>query len=99
MRCALCWNEDKALADQSVSAWGELQSLKETPSYKEADIRDSGDRRYFHGYKAAIDDVVTDVEELKEGNEISDETYEWLMHVLAGKVAMLLFSILDSQHP
>lgn len=35
MRCALSFDEDKSLIDQKVSSWGEMQSMKEEPAYKE----------------------------------------------------------------
>lgn len=40
MRCALSFDEDKDLIDQKVAAWGEMQSLKEEPCYREEDIAD-----------------------------------------------------------
>lgn len=97
MRCALCFDEEKELIDQSLSAWGEMQSLDEDPCYKEEDIKDEKDSAFFRGVKAAMDSVCVDLDNAVEDEMISEEASEHLQLLMSGKLAMHLFSILDNQ--
>lgn len=111
MRCALKFDEDKNLSEQMLSAWGEMQSLKEDPAYKEENIKDGKDRGFMEGYKAALDDVFNNLEnnmdafmDIDESNtlgkirkEIVEEVTAALSELAAGELAMQLFSILDNQ--
>ena len=97
MRCALSFNEDERLYDQEVSAWGEMQSMNEEPSYKESDIADPGDKRLFEGMKWMIDEVYSDLECMEDDGMITEEASEHLQALMSGNLAMMLFSILDRQ--
>lgn len=97
MRCALSYDENKALIDQKVAAWSEMQSLKENPAYKEEEIRDKRDQEYLLGYKMAIDDVCDNLKLLVDEGEITEEASERLQRFMAANIAMQLFSILDNQ--
>lgn len=97
MRCALSFDEDKDLIDQKVAAWGEMQSLKEEPCYREEDIADGRQRAGFAGYKAAVDDVCRDLDLLLEDGEITENASLSLQRLMAGSIAMQLSGILDSQ--
>lgn len=97
MRCALSFDENKELMDQKVAAWGEMQSLEEDPAYKEEDIKDEKEREYFLGYKMACDEICKDIDNLVEDEMMSEEAYNHLQALMAGSIAMQLFSILDNQ--
>ena len=97
MRCALSYDENKELSEQSLSAWGEMQSLDEDPGYKEADIASEKERAYFKGFKAACDSVCHDLDALVDDEEISEEASGNIQALMAGELAMQLFSILDYQ--
>lgn len=97
MRCALNFDEDKPLAEQSISAWGELQSLNEEPSYKESDIKDENDKNWLHAYKCAFDDVCNILDNLKFEGSIKNKHLEAIEVRMSGELCMQLFSILDNQ--
>ena len=97
MRCALSYDENKDLIDQKLSAWGEMQSLEEDPAYKEEDIKDEKEREYFLGYKTACDEICKDIDNLVEDEMMSEEASEHIQTLMAGSLAMQLFSILDNQ--
>ena len=97
MRCALRFDENKELMDQKVAAWGEMQSLEEDPAYKEEDIKDEKEREYFLGYKMACDEICKDIDNLVEDEMMSEEASDHLRALMAGSIAMHLFSILDNQ--
>lgn len=97
MRCALSYDENKDLIDQKLSAWGEMQSLEEDPAYKEEDIKDEKEAAFFKGVKMAMDSVCHDLENLVEEEKISEEASDELQALMAGELAMHLFSILDNQ--
>lgn len=97
MRCALSFDENKELIDQKLAAWGEMQSLEEDPAYKEEDIKDEKEAEYFRGFKAAFDVVCKDLESLVEDEDISEEASDEFQAIMAGELAMQLFSILDNQ--
>ena len=97
MRCALSYDENKDLIDQKLSAWGEMQSLEEEPAYKEEDIKDEKEREYFLGYKMACDEICKDIDNLVEDEMMSEEASDHLRALMAGSIAMHLFSILDNQ--
>lgn len=95
MRCALSFDEDKSLIEQKVSAWGEMQSLKEEPAYKEEDIKDKEDAEFFRGYKSAVDEACNLLDTMVEDEELTEDVSEHLQRCLAGSIVELLFSILD----
>lgn len=97
MRCALSFDEKKELMDQKVAAWGEMQSLEEDTAYKEEDIKDEKEREYFLGYKMACDEFCKDLDNCVEDEMISEEASDHLQTLMAGSLAMQLFSILDNQ--
>lgn len=97
MRCALSFDENKDLTEQKLSAWGEMQSLKEEPAYKEEDIADDEDKAFFRGVKAAMDAVSIDLENAVVDEIISEDANEHLQTLISGELAMHLFSILDNQ--
>ena len=97
MRCALNFDEDKDLIDQKVMAWGEMQSLKEEPCYREEDIKGERQQAFFAGYKAAMSAVCKDINLLEEDGEITENASLSLQRLMAGSIAMQLFGILDSQ--
>ena len=98
MRCALSVDFSKgSLTEQSLAAWGELQSLNEDPSYKESDIKGEPEAAYFSGYKAACDEMLNDIENLLEDGEITDNLSATLHDYVCGSLAMQLFIILDHQ--
>lgn len=97
MRCALSFDENKELIDQKLSAWGEMQSLEEDPAYKEEDIKDEKEREHFLGYKMACDEICKDIDNLVEDGMMSEEASDHLQALMAGSIAMQLFSILDNQ--
>ena len=97
MRGALSFDENKDLLDQELSAWGEMQSTDEEPCYKESDIEDERDAAFFRGVKAAMDSVCTDLDNLVEDGELSQDTSDYLQVLMAGELAMYLYSILDNQ--
>lgn len=97
MRCALSFDENKELIDQKLSAWGEMQHLEEDPAYKEEDIKDEKEKEYFFGYKMACDEFCKDLDNLVEEEMISEEASDHLQALMAGSIAMQLFSILDNQ--
>lgn len=97
MRCALSFDENKELIDQKLAAWGEQQSLEEDPAYKEEDIKGEKEAAYFRGFKAAVDEVCHDLEALVDDEIISEEASDHLQALMAGELAMQLFSILDYQ--
>lgn len=97
MRCALCFDENKDLTEQKLSAWGEMQSLEEDPGYKEEDIKDEKQKEYFFGYKMACDEFCKNLDNAVEDEMISEEASEHLQALMSGELAMQLFSILDYQ--
>ena len=97
MRCALQYVSDKPLNEQSINAWGEMQSLKETPCYREEDIKDEKEQEYFKGYKMAVDDFCTILDNQVFDEVITEEQSDEIQKFLPGELAMLLFSILDNQ--
>lgn len=97
MRCAIDFDENKPLMEQNVSAWGEMQSLKEEPSYKESDIKDEKDKEFFKGYKSALDDVCNVLDNFVMDERISEDNSLDIQQWLAGELCMQLFSILDNQ--
>ena len=77
MRCTLDYEDDKTFEEQSVNAWGVMQSLSEDPCYREDDIKDPRDRAYFCGYKAAIDESINSLRDIlfdyfEDDNESDD---------------------------
>lgn len=97
MRCALKFDEKVSLSVQKLSAWGEMQSLDEDPEYREEDIEDEKMAEWFRGYKYAIDDVCTDLENAVEEGIITKEALEELESYFSGQVCTALFSILDEE--
>ena len=97
MRCALSFDENKDLVEQKLSAWGEMQSLEEDPAYKEEDIKDEKQKECFIGYKMACDEFCKDLDGMVEDEMISEEASDHLQALIAGSLAMQLFSILDYQ--
>lgn len=97
MRCALSYDKSKDLIDQKLSAWGEMQSLEEEPAYKEEDIKDEKEKEHFAGYKMACDEFCKDLDNCVEDEMISEEASDFLQALMAGSLAMQLFSILDNQ--
>lgn len=97
MRCALSFDKNKDLVEQKLSAWGEMQSLEEEPAYKEEDIKDEKEKEYFAGYKMACDKFCMDLDNMVEDEMISKEASDHLQALMAGSLAMQLFSILDYQ--
>lgn len=94
MRCVLDYEAGKTFAEQSVNAWGIMQSLTEEPCYREDDIKDPRDRSYFCGYKAAIDESIMSLSEIIFDDIDSIEEFkDWC----AANICMMLFSILDTQ--
>ena len=97
MRCALSFDEDKDLIDQKVAAWGEMQSLDEEPCYKEEDIRGERQQTFFIGYKAAMSKACNDINLLEKDGVLTENVSLSLQRLMAGNIAMILFSMLDSQ--
>lgn len=97
MRCALDYDENKLFTEQNVNAWGELQSVKEEPAYKEEDIKDRYDKGFFRGYKAALDQIRTELDLLVEDGLSATEIFDEVQIYMDGDLCMLLFSILDEQ--
>ena len=97
MRCAIDFDENKLLMEQNVRAWGEMQSLKEEPNYREEDIRDERAKNFFQGYKMALDDVCAVLGCCVEDGTISEEDSEEIQGLMGGDLCELLFSILDNQ--
>jgi len=97
MRCALSFDENKDLIEQNLAAWGEMQSLKDEPAYKEEEITDNEDKAFFRGVKMAMDAVIVDLENAVVDEIISKDANEHLQSLIAGELAMHLFSILDNQ--
>lgn len=97
MRCALSFDENKDLIYQKVAAWGEMQPLSEEPCYREEDIGGERQQAFFTGYKAAMSAVYNDIKLLAEDGEITENASLSLQRLMAGRIAMLLFSILDIQ--
>lgn len=97
MRCALKCDKETLFKDQSLCAWGEMQSLKEEPEYREEDIKDKRDIAYFYGFKSGLDEARIDLENLLEDGEVSEEAYSFLRRLFEGELAMQLFIILDHQ--
>lgn len=98
MRCAVDFDENKALFDQEIKAWGEMQSLEEEPCYKESDIKDEREKEFFNGYKFAFDTVCNLLESSVFDETISEDVSEHLQICMSGELAMMLFSILDNQY-
>ena len=97
MRCALCWDEDKPLMEQSVSAWGEMQAMDEVPCYKEDEIAAAVNKEFFRGAKFAMDQVCNILDNMQGDGELAQVTNEDIQHMMSGELCMLLFSILDDQ--
>ena len=97
MRCALSYDKNKDLIDQKLSAWGEMQSLEEDPAYKEEDIKEEKERECLLGYKMACDEIWKDIDNLVEDEMMSEEASDHLQALMAGSIAMQLFSLLDNQ--
>lgn len=92
MRCALRYDDETRFAEQKVSAWGELQSLAEEPSYKEAELSKENSA-IFTAYKMAMDDAVDNYEACSEAGYDVDV----FKRMCAGSICELLFSLLDEQ--
>lgn len=97
MRCALSFDENKPLYEQEIAAWGEMQSLKDEPAYKESDIKDEQEKALFRGSKIMAEEVATTIEGMQEDGDISEEAVEHIEACIQGELAMMLFSILDNQ--
>lgn len=97
MRCALSFDENKMLIEQKVAAWGEMQSLRDDPSYKEEDIKGEMEASFFRGVKHAMDSVCNILDCLEDNGMISEEVFEEVQQMMAEEIAMQLFSILDYQ--
>lgn len=92
MRCALKYDDEIRFAEQKVEAWGELQSLAEEPSYKEAELSEE-DFAIFTAYKMAMDDAIDNFEAYSETGYDVDV----FKRMCAGSICELLFSLLDEQ--
>lgn len=90
MRCALKYDDELRFAEQKVSSWGELQSLAEEPSYKEAELS-KGNAIAFMAYKMAMDDAIDNYEACSE----ADYDIDVFKRMCAGSICEMLFSILD----
>lgn len=97
MRCALQFEADKDLTEQEVNAWGEMQSLEEEPSYREADIEGEKEKGYFLGFKSAFDFFCNLLDNLVEDEVITNDISDEIQSYMPGELAMQLFSILDNQ--
>lgn len=93
MRCAIKYSYDKTFYEQTLEAWGEMQSIGEDPCYKENELN-AENKVIFNAYKVAMDDAITNYETLHEDNEQEVEKFKDLC---AGDVCLLLFSLLDEQ--
>ena len=104
MRCAVDYDDEKMFMEQNINAWGEMQSLKEEPCYREEDIKDKLDKEFFRGYKLAMDNVYTALnnmgyycDDAENKNMCFNDFEEDLKRSLDGDLCMVLFSILDNQ--
>jgi hypothetical protein len=97
MRCALSFDENTALYEQKVKAWGELQSLDDEPAYKEDDIVNEYDKAFFRGVKTAFDYVCNELDEMVELGELAENTSHYIQSGMSGELCMHLFSIIDNQ--
>lgn len=97
MRCALLYDESKALWDQEISAWGEMQSFEEKPSYREKDIKSEWKRGFFKGCKVMVEEVCTMVGNMYEDGEIGANAADNITESMQRELVMQLFSILDNQ--
>ena len=97
MRCAITFDENKPLYNQKVKAWGEMQSLKEDPAYKEEYIKSDKNKNFFDGYKYAFDDMRNTLNFLVDEQEITKEQSEEIQTHLSGSLCEMLFSILDNE--
>jgi hypothetical protein len=97
MRCALSFDENTALYEQKVKAWGELQSLDDEPAYKEEDIVDKEARVFFHGLKVAFETVANDLDDMVEDEEITEDASNKIQRGMCAELALHLFRIIDHQ--
>lgn len=97
MRCAIKIDKNIALADQEVKAWGEMQSLEEEPVYKESDIEEEKDKKFFFGYKCSMDDTWAELDNLVFDEEITEEQASKVKERMKGSLCKVLFELLDSQ--
>ena len=97
MQCAIDFDENIPLAEQNVKAWGEMQSLDEEPAYKEEDIKDDNAKKFFLGYKCAMDDVCNSLDSLVSAGELKQKKADEIQKYMAGDLCMCLFSILDDE--
>ena len=97
MRCALDFDENKPLYDQEIAAWGEMQSLKEKPAYKESDIKDKMQKAFFIGCKYMAESIACHVENMQEIGQLDEYQVESIELNIQSELAMHLFSILDEQ--
>lgn len=97
MRCAIWFDESKALWDQEIAAWGEMQSFEEKPSYREKDIKGELERGFFKGCKVMAEEVCTMVGNMYEDGEIGANAADYIRESMHGELVMQLFSILDNQ--
>jgi len=97
MRCALSIEENKPLYQQEIKAWSEMQSTKESPAYKESEIKSKEEQEFFSGYKFALDNIYAALNSLLHEEVINSEQIEYIKNYMSGDLCMLLFSILDNQ--
>lgn len=97
MRCAVSYNENEPLTLQEVKAWSELQSLSEEPAYRESDIKDDKGKQFFYGYKCALDDLKTVLENLEFDGALKRKKKELILDWMDGNLFDALVSILDDQ--
>lgn len=98
MRCAIDFDENKPLREQEIKAWGELQSLKEEPAYKESDIKNDKSKNFFLGVKYAFDEVRTALDNLEEYEELNEDQNKIIQAHMSGSLCEILFSILDEEY-
>lgn len=98
MRCALSFDENKSFINQELCAWGEMQSTKEEPAYKESDIHKERDKGFYLGCKAMADEVNVIIDGIDD--QLTEEQkgcFEYIRDCIMGELAMQLFVILDNQ--
>lgn len=100
MRCALRYDPAEEFVNQTVSAWGEMQSLNEEPSYKETDLN-RGNRTFFRGYKMAMDEAVASLRnalfDYTDEDTDDSEILQGFIENVTADICMALFSLLDEQ--
>lgn len=97
MRCAIKFDKSKALADQEVKAWGELQSLKDEPEYKESDIKGADNKMFFFSYKCAMDDTWADLDSMVFDEVLTEEQANSIKSCMEANLYMILFDLLDGE--